>query len=287
MSGPYDAGRGGTHIDDVVGRRGHDRRDARHRRPAPHDGVPAVPGHPAQHPAARVARHRVGAGVPRPHRTGRARPFRRAPSRGRRDGRHAQPGRSHPRGPVVAQGRRREDGALRGLPQGGPPRRRRPRRRHDRAAAHRATGRTGRHGVRRCSDRRSAADVEPLTGVASRLAESTTANQLQQFGVDPPSARLYADVIVGAEQLGRDHRQRAASRRHLRPCRSRGGSARLASGPDRVASPPGQRRAVRQLPARQHREPATRPRRADGVPAVEDVVRQDSRETGAEANLPD
>jgi EspG family len=40
-----------------------------------------------------------------------------------------------------------------------------------------------------------AADVEPLTGVASRLAESTTANQLQQFGVDPPSARLYADVI--------------------------------------------------------------------------------------------
>jgi hypothetical protein len=40
-----------------------------------------------------------------------------------------------------------------------------------------------------------AADVEPLTGVASKLAESTTANQLQQFGVDPPSARLYADVI--------------------------------------------------------------------------------------------
>lgn len=41
-----------------------------------------------------------------------------------------------------------------------------------------------------------AADVEPLTGIASKLGESTTANQLAQFGVDPPSARLYADVIA-------------------------------------------------------------------------------------------
>ena len=40
------------------------------------------------------------------------------------------------------------------------------------------------------------ADVEPLTGVASRLAQSTTANQLAQLGVDPPSARLYADITA-------------------------------------------------------------------------------------------
>jgi len=40
------------------------------------------------------------------------------------------------------------------------------------------------------------ADVEPLTGVASKLGQSTTANQLAQFGVDPPSARLYADITA-------------------------------------------------------------------------------------------
>ena len=38
------------------------------------------------------------------------------------------------------------------------------------------------------------ADVEPLTGVASKLGQSTTANQLAQFGIDPPSARLYAEI---------------------------------------------------------------------------------------------
>ena len=40
------------------------------------------------------------------------------------------------------------------------------------------------------------ADVEPLTGVASRLGQSTTASQLAQFGVDPPSARLYAAITA-------------------------------------------------------------------------------------------
>jgi hypothetical protein len=40
------------------------------------------------------------------------------------------------------------------------------------------------------------ADVEPLTGVASQLGASTTANQLQQFGIDPPSARLYAEITA-------------------------------------------------------------------------------------------
>ncbi|WP_284230543.1 ESX secretion-associated protein EspG [Mycobacterium antarcticum] len=42
----------------------------------------------------------------------------------------------------------------------------------------------------------TAADVEPLTGVASKLGQSTTANQLAQFGIDPPSARLYAEITA-------------------------------------------------------------------------------------------
>jgi ESX secretion-associated protein EspG len=41
----------------------------------------------------------------------------------------------------------------------------------------------------------TAADVEPLTGVASKLAECKTANQIQQYGVAPASARTYADII--------------------------------------------------------------------------------------------
>ena len=40
------------------------------------------------------------------------------------------------------------------------------------------------------------ADVEPLTGVASKLAECKTANQLAQYGVAPASARAYADIIA-------------------------------------------------------------------------------------------
>ena len=34
--------------------------------------------------------------------------------------------------------------------------------------------------------------VQPLTGVAERLGESATANQLGQFGIAPTSARTYA-----------------------------------------------------------------------------------------------
>jgi ESX secretion-associated protein EspG len=41
----------------------------------------------------------------------------------------------------------------------------------------------------------SPADVEPLTGVASKLAECTTANQLAQHGVALASARVYMDVL--------------------------------------------------------------------------------------------
>jgi hypothetical protein len=41
----------------------------------------------------------------------------------------------------------------------------------------------------------TAADVEPLTGVASKLAECRHANQLQQYGIAPASARAYADII--------------------------------------------------------------------------------------------
>lgn len=39
------------------------------------------------------------------------------------------------------------------------------------------------------------ADVEPLTGIASKLAECKTANQLAQYGIAPGSARIYADMI--------------------------------------------------------------------------------------------
>ena len=41
-----------------------------------------------------------------------------------------------------------------------------------------------------------ATDVEPLTGVAAKLGQSTTAHQLAQFGIDPASARVYADVTA-------------------------------------------------------------------------------------------
>jgi hypothetical protein len=42
----------------------------------------------------------------------------------------------------------------------------------------------------------TAADVEPLTGVASKLAECKTANQLAQYGVALASARTYAEIIA-------------------------------------------------------------------------------------------
>jgi hypothetical protein len=40
------------------------------------------------------------------------------------------------------------------------------------------------------------AEVEPLTAMASKLGESTTPNQLAQFGINPASARTYADLIA-------------------------------------------------------------------------------------------
>ncbi|HTI76994.1 MAG TPA: ESX secretion-associated protein EspG [Mycobacterium sp.] len=42
----------------------------------------------------------------------------------------------------------------------------------------------------------TAADVEPLTGVASKLAECRSANQLAQYGVAPASARTFAEIIA-------------------------------------------------------------------------------------------
>jgi hypothetical protein len=42
----------------------------------------------------------------------------------------------------------------------------------------------------------TAADVEPLTGVASKLAECKSANQLLQYGVAPASARTFAEIIA-------------------------------------------------------------------------------------------
>ena len=40
------------------------------------------------------------------------------------------------------------------------------------------------------------ADVEPMTGVSSRLAESRSPNQLAQFGIAPASARTYAEATA-------------------------------------------------------------------------------------------
>ncbi|BBY18541.1 ESX secretion-associated protein EspG [Mycolicibacterium litorale] len=40
------------------------------------------------------------------------------------------------------------------------------------------------------------ADVEPLTGVASKLAQCRTPNELQAYGIPLPSARAYADIIA-------------------------------------------------------------------------------------------
>ena len=40
------------------------------------------------------------------------------------------------------------------------------------------------------------ADVEPMTGVSARLAESRTPNQLAQFGIAPASARIYAEATA-------------------------------------------------------------------------------------------
>jgi EspG family len=42
----------------------------------------------------------------------------------------------------------------------------------------------------------NAADVEPLTGVASKLAECRDANQLLKYGVAQTSARAYANIIA-------------------------------------------------------------------------------------------
>ncbi|WP_193045198.1 ESX secretion-associated protein EspG [Mycolicibacterium baixiangningiae] len=39
------------------------------------------------------------------------------------------------------------------------------------------------------------ADVEPLTGVASKLAQCRTANELQAYGIPLTSARAYAEII--------------------------------------------------------------------------------------------
>ena len=38
-------------------------------------------------------------------------------------------------------------------------------------------------------------DVEPLTGVASELAECTTAAQLVRHGISPTQARIYSEIV--------------------------------------------------------------------------------------------
>jgi hypothetical protein len=45
----------------------------------------------------------------------------------------------------------------------------------------------------------AAADVEPLTGAASKLSECRSANQLAVYGIAPASARAYAEIISDPE----------------------------------------------------------------------------------------
>ncbi|OBG12538.1 secretion protein EspG [Mycolicibacterium celeriflavum] len=45
----------------------------------------------------------------------------------------------------------------------------------------------------------TAADVEPLTGIASKLAECREANQIAAYGIAPASARAYAEIIAEPE----------------------------------------------------------------------------------------
>ncbi|EHI11431.1 ESX secretion-associated protein EspG [Mycolicibacterium thermoresistibile] len=40
------------------------------------------------------------------------------------------------------------------------------------------------------------ADVEPLTGLASKLSECRTASELAQYGIDQASARTYSEIIA-------------------------------------------------------------------------------------------
>ena len=49
------------------------------------------------------------------------------------------------------------------------------------------------------------ADVEPMTGVTARLAESRTPNQLSQFGISPASARTRSQAVAAYS-----HRQPAS-----------------------------------------------------------------------------
>ena len=126
---------------------------------------------------------------------------------------------------------------------------------------------------------RDPADVEPLTGVASKLAECEIGKPVGAVRHRPGLGAYLRRHHRRPRQLGGDHRERTPSRRHLHPRRCRGGCARLPAGPDRVDSAAGQRRAVRQLPAGHAREPAARARRLDGVPAVGRVVRADRRRT--------
>ena len=75
----------------------------------------------------------------------------------------------------------------------------------------------------------TAADVEPLTGVASKLGEcDDRRTSWRSSGSTRRRPGSYAEVIADPEQLGGDHRQRAPPRRHLHPGRGRRGRARLA-----------------------------------------------------------
>ena len=138
-------------------------------------------------------------------------------------------------------------------------------------------GRSGGHGDdgARLGHRRPTSNRSPVSRANWRSA--TTANQLAQFGIEPASARMYADIIADPGSWV----EITANERHPGGTYTQAdvaaGCAGLPAGSHRVDSAAGQRRAVRQLPAGHQREPAACARRADGVPAVPGLVRPDRR----------
>ena len=122
-----------------------------------------------------------------------------------------------------------------------------------------------------------AADVEPLTGVATELATCTTAAQLVGQGVAPASARIYAEIVANPSSWVEITRHPTPSRRHVDADRGRRRRSRLSAGQAGVAAPPRRRRAVRKLSVRHPGESAAHPGRITGVPPRGRLVRSHFR----------
>ena len=93
------------------------------------------------------------------------------------------------------------------------------------------------------------ANVEPLTGIASKLAEARTAEQLAKYGLPPPSARIYAEATGKPDSWVEITANERHPGWHVLAGRGRRRRARFGARQNRVDPAAGQRRAVRQLPA--------------------------------------